>query len=189
MKPVRAAFLFAAAITLLSGSALAAMPTIEATPVPMTPKPSFSKMAFMGGTWTCSVMSSRRPGPYTTTSTTTTSNDGYWMATQTTTNTTSWIPQALTTVDRMTYDSSTSRWVDLATDDQGGYDVSTSPGWSGNTIVWTDVTYPKTNATATNNPTTVTKVSDTKTTSVNTFKEPSGRLVTVKSICSKVVRS
>jgi len=185
MKPVQAAFLFAAALMFSSGTALAATPNVEATPVPTAPKPNFSKMAFMGGTWTCSIMSSRRPGPYTTTSTTTTSNDGYWMATQATTNTTSWIPQALTTVDRMTYDPSTSRWVDLATDDHGGYDLSTSPGWSGNTIVWTDVTYPKTNATATNNPTTITKISDTKTTSVNSFKEPSGRLVTVKSTCTK----
>jgi hypothetical protein len=185
MKPVRAAILFAAAVMLSGGSAFAAMPNIEATPVPMAQKPNFSKMAFMGGPWTCSVMSSRRPGPYTTTSTTATSTDGYWMSTQTTTNTTSWIPRALTTVDRMTYDASTSRWIDMASDDQGGYDVSTSPGWIGNTIVWTDVTYPKTNATATNNPTTLTKVSDTRTTSVSTFKEPSGRLVTVKSSCTK----
>jgi hypothetical protein len=87
--------------------------------------------------------------------------------------------------DRVTYDPSTSRWVDIAYDEQGGYNVSTSPGWSGNSITWTDVLITKTNATATTNPTTMTKVSTTKITSRNTFKEPSGRLVTVTSSCSK----
>ena len=72
-------------------------------------------------------------------------------------------------------------------DDQGGFDLSTSPGWVGNTITWSDVVYPKLNATATNNPTTLTRVSDTKTTSINTFREPGGRLVTVRTTCTKAM--
>ncbi len=185
MHLFRVALVLAIAIPLLGGAALADSMKIESTPVPTSPKPNFSKMMFMTGNWTCSIMSSRRPGPYTTTSTTAISPDGYWMVTQTTIHKASWIPTEFTSEDRMTYDASTSRWVDLSYDGGGGYDLSTSQGWNGNAIVWTDMAYPKTNATAMNNPTTVTKVSVTKTTAVNTFKEPSGRVVTVHTTCTK----
>jgi hypothetical protein len=158
---------------------------VETTPVPQNAKPDFSPLAFLMGTWSCSVMSSRRPGPYQTTSTASMSPDGYWLITRTTVHKASWIPNEFSTEDRMTFDPSTSRWIDMEYDPAGGYDVSSSPGWNGNTIVWTDVTYPKTNATATNNPTTLTKMSDTRTVSVNTFTEPSGRVVTVRTTCTK----
>jgi hypothetical protein len=98
---------------------------------------------------------------------------------------TSWIPDEFVSDDRVTYDASNSQWIDINTDDFGGYDVSTSPGWTGANIVWTDLAYPKVNATAQNNPTTQTKVSDTQWTSQSTFKEPSGRLVSVKTTCTK----
>lgn len=172
------------AIVLIGLSAVA-LAQVESTPVPATAKPDFSKMSFLTGNWTCSVKSSRRPSAYTTTSTATMSPDGYWLVTTTTIHKNSWIPQSFTSQDRMTYDPSTSRWVDVATDQGGGYDLSTSPGWNGNTIVWTDQFYPKVNNTATNNPTTITKVSSTKTVSTNTFKEPGGRLISVKTTCTK----
>jgi hypothetical protein len=174
---------YAAAVVLLSSSAVLAQ--IESTPIPQTPKPDFSKMSFLTGTWNCSVKSARRPAAFQTTSTTTMSPDGYWMITRTTTHKTSWMSSDLQGEDRVTYDPSTSRWIDIGTDDGGGYNVSTSPGWSGNNIVWTDMVITKTNATASTNPTTVTKMSDTKTTSKSSFKEPSGRLVTVTSTCTK----
>jgi hypothetical protein len=185
MRLIRALSIFGAALITLGTAAFAQSPTIETTPIPMTAKTDFSKMAFLSGTWNCSVMSSRRPTPYHVTSVSTLSTDGYWMVTRSTTQKTSWIARTLTTEDKMTYDPSTSRWVDVSTDDSGGYDVSSSPGWNGDSIVWTDLAYPQSNATAVNNPTTLTKVSDTETTSVSSFKEPSGRLVTVKSSCTK----
>ncbi|HEY8297574.1 MAG TPA: hypothetical protein VIG32_06085 [Candidatus Baltobacteraceae bacterium] len=113
------------------------------------------------------------------------SPDGHWLVTRTTVHKASWIPQEFVGQDSMTYDASTARWVDLSTDETGGYDMSTSPGWQGNSIVWTDMAYPKTNNTAMNNPTTLTKVSDSKTESMSTFTEPSGRLVNVKTTCAK----
>lgn len=178
------------ALTLLLGSVIVVCASayaqqIETTPVPTNPKPDFSKMMFLTGSWTCSVMSARRPRPYQVTSTASIDPDGYWLITHSTVHKTSWIPRSFTTEDRMTYDGSTSRWIDINYDDTGSYDLSTSPGWSGSSITWTDVAYPKTNATATNYPTTMTKVSETKTTSVSSFKEPSGRLVSVKTSCTK----
>jgi hypothetical protein len=178
----RPALAVAAALLLSAGAAFA---QVESTPVPQTPKPDFSKMSFLMGNWTCSVKSARRPSAYQVTSTTTTSPDGYWMVTNSTVHTASWIPQEIKSEDRVTYDPSTSRWIDINYDDGGGYNVSTSPGWSGNTIVWTDQVITKSNATAATNPTTMTKVSDTKTTSTSSFKEPSGRTVGVTTTCTK----
>ena len=161
----------------------AALAQTESTPVPTQPKPDFSK--FMTGTWSCSVMSSRRPGPYVVTTTSTVSPNGYWLLTRSVVHPTAWIPATIEGEDRMTYDPSTSTWIDMESDDQGGYDVSTSPGWQGDTIVWTDRVYPKSNNTATDNPTTTTKVSATKMVSTNSFTEPSGRMVHVRTTCTK----
>lgn len=178
----RAASVFIAAAFCCSAAAFA---QIESTPIPMTPKPDFSKMSFLTGTWNCSTKSARRPTAYQTTSSTTMSPDGYWMITRTTTKKASWIPAELHGEDRMTYDPSTNRWIDISYDDAGGYNVSTSPGWNGNSITWTDMVITKVNATASTTPTTVTKMGDTRTASVSSFKEPSGRMVKVTSTCTK----
>ncbi|MDQ2873110.1 MAG: hypothetical protein M3R35_08300 [Candidatus Eremiobacteraeota bacterium] len=185
MHILRIAQSFAFFLVAATAVATAQTPAVESTPVPLSQKPDFSSMQFLSGTWDCSVLSSRRPGPYMTTSTTAMSPDGYWMVTHTTVHKASWIPQDFVAQDSMTYDPSTSRWVDLSTDETGGYDMSTSPGWHGKSIVWTDVAYPKSNNIATNNPTTLTQLSDSKTESVSTFKEPSGRLINVKTTCTK----
>lgn len=182
MQMLRTLGALAVALFICGATAVA---QVESTPVPMGSKPNFSPMQFMTGTWNCSILSSRRPGPYTTTSTASMGPGGYWMITRTTVHKASWIPASYTGEDRVTYDPTTSRWVDISTDPFGGYDLSTSPGWRGNTIVWTDRAYPKSNNTATNNPTTMTKISNTKTVSTSSFTEPSGRLVTVKTTCTK----
>jgi hypothetical protein len=184
MHMLRTASSLLAAMLLLSAGAAA---QVESTPVPANSKPDFSQMMFLTGSWTCSVMSARRPNPYQVSSTATVSPDGYWIVTKSTIHKTSWIPSDFVSEDRMTYDASTSRWVDITMDEQGGYDLSTSPGWNGNSIVWTDVTYPKTNATAENYPTTVTKTSERETSSVSSFKEPGGRIVSVKTHCTKAM--
>jgi hypothetical protein len=185
MHVLRVASLVSSAAMVFCAVALAQGAQVESTPVPMNAKPDFSKMSFLVGTWNCSVLSSRRPGPYRTTSVTTMSTDGYWLMTRTTVHKASWIPREFSGDVRTTYDPSTSKWIQLSYDDQGGYDLSTSPGWNGNSITWTDVFYPKTNATAVSNPTTMTKISDARTSSSSTFREPSGRLVSVKTTCSK----
>jgi hypothetical protein len=166
-------------------SSAAVLAQVESTPIPMTPKPDFSKMRFLMGAWTCSTKSSRRPSAYTTTSNATMSSDGYWLVTRSTTPKLSWTTGSLHTQDMLTYDASTNRWIDIGTDNTGGYNVSTSPGWNGNRIIWTDMVITKTNATASTNPTTITKLSDTKTMSKSSFREPSGRLITVTTTCSK----
>ena len=163
----------------------ATSPTIESTPIPGPPKPDFSAMKFLLGNWTCSTKSSRRPSAYTTTSTASIDPTGYWMVTKSVQHKTSWVPQDLSATDMTTYDADAHRWVDVLTGDWGGYNVSTSPGWHGISMVWTDAVISPQGNVASTTPTIVTKVSDTKTTARNTFKEKSGRTITVDTVCKK----
>lgn len=164
----------------------AATPTIEKTPAPKAPKPNFSSMNFLMGAWTCSTKSARRPAAYITTSVTTMDPTGYWMVTKSIQKPTPWFPYQTAGTDWVTYDSTTSRWVDVFTGDQGSYGVTTSPGWSGTTIVWTDALFKPGTDVIGETPTTLTKVSDTKTTTHSTFREKSsGRWIAVDAVCTK----
>jgi hypothetical protein len=70
------------------------------------------------------------------------SSDGYWLVDDFVIHKTSWSPQSIGE-DRITYDEGAQRWVDLNYGEGGGFNVSISPGWNGNTIVWTDVLIQK----------------------------------------------
>lgn len=168
-------------------SLAASSPKVESTPIPNPPKPDFSSMNFSLGTWTCSTKSARRPGPYITTSVTTVDPSGYWMVTKSTTAKTSWAPAAKAT-DWVTYDADGHRWVDVNVGDYGAYDTTTSPGWQGNTMIWTDALFKPGADVMAVTPTTTTKVSDSKTTTHTTFQETkSHRWISVDSVCNKTM--
>jgi hypothetical protein len=176
---------FVVACALIPLSTVVARAQVETTPIPMSPKPNFSSMQFQLGTWNCTTTNTRRAVPYTDTSKAVMDPSGYWMVTTDVTHPVSYDPHAHTTVTKVTYDASTSRWVSVSTDDGGGYDMSTSNGWEGNTMVWHDVAFPKTASITSSGDTTITKVSNTKTTLTSSFTESSGRVVHVKGTCTK----
>jgi hypothetical protein len=159
---------------------------VESTPIPAATKPNFSSMEFLVGTWTCRTKSSRRPAAYVTTATYAMDPTGYWLVETSSTATTSWVPTPLKTVDHITYDAYTKRWADVLTGDQGAYGLSFSKGWSGNDMVWHDVSFAPSADISAQSDTTMTKVSATKTTSSSTFTEgKTGRKVTVMGTCTK----
>jgi hypothetical protein len=158
---------------------------VEATPIPRDRKPDFTALNFQVGTWTCMVDSSRRPRPFAMTATTTISPDGYWLVTKTITGKVPWNPIAIANTDYITYDRTTSRWIDISMDDYGAYDVSASAGWSGNSIVWTELVYQRLHGLTSTHQRTLTKVNDTKTVLDQVFTEISGKRITVKTTCSK----
>ena len=166
-------------------AAAALLGVVEGTPIPRDPKPDFSAMSFLVGTWNCSVDSARRPRPFPTTVTTSMSPDGHWLVTRTVTPPVPWNPITITATDYITYDATRRQWIDMLMDDYGAYDMSASPGWSGNTMMWTEIAYPKLHGAAMNHPRTLTKVSDTRTVSEQPFNEASGRLISVKTTCAK----
>lgn len=179
-------FLFvlgACAALLVPGAALAQ--TIESTPVPMLPKPDFSSMSYLVGTWTCSSKSARRPAAYTGTTTYSMSPDGWWIEETTVQNAMPWFPTKTTTYDKITYDSDTKRWIDVSYGDLGAYGLATSSGWNGNAMVWHDANFAPGSDVKSTSDITMTKNSDAKMTSTSSFTEASGRSIGVVTTCTK----
>lgn len=108
------------------------------------------------------------------------------MVTRTITDKVPWNPITIANMEYVTYDPTTQRWIDLSMDNYGAYDVSSSPGWAGNSMNWTEIAYPKLHGAATNSPRLWTKISDTRTQSDTAFSETSGHRVTIETTCRKV---
>jgi len=163
----------------------ATTPSIETTPIPKPQKPDFSSMSWFVGTWNCTLKSSRRQSPVSVTEVTTIDPTGYWMISKSSSKATSWSPPSNTT-DMMTHDSDPKRWVDILTGDFGTYDASSSPGWTGTTLVWTDLMFRPSSDVMAVKPTTQTKISDTKWAAHSAFQQRSNaRWITVDNVCLK----
>lgn len=176
------------AVCALFAVAAPAYAQVESTPIPMPAKPNFSSMQFMLGTWTCSIKSARRPAAYVVTSTYTMDPGGLWIDETSVTNPMKWFTSQakLTAYDKITYDPTTHRWVDVNWDNQGGYGLSFAKGWSGNKMTWHDVSVAPTSDISSQTDNVVTKVSNTKMTSYSSFTEAkSGRVVAVTGVCTK----
>jgi len=182
----RLALAVSACVTaLLVGTA--AIGQVETTPIPRPAKPDFSSMQFLIGTWNCVESNTRRAASYGSTVTNTMDASGFWMDTKTLAHATSWDRYPGVGMDKTTYDAANSRWVDVGTDDEGNYSISTSSGWNGNTIVWhpISITSVSSGNVVSSGATTITKVSGTKYTYTGSFKESGGRTVTLKGTCNK----
>jgi hypothetical protein len=178
--------LIAVAVLVMAAIPSYAPAQVEGTPVPAPTKPNFSSLSFMVGTWTCHTKSSRRPAAYVTVSTYTLDPSGYWINETSTTSPNSWIPAKLVVLDKISYDSDTKRWVDVLSGDQGAYGLSFARGWTGNQIVWHDVSFAPSPDISSQTNVTTTKVSDSKIVSTSSFTEAkTGRRVSVASTCTK----
>jgi hypothetical protein len=158
---------------------------VEATPIPRDQKPNFSSMQFLLGSWECSVKSARRPRPFATHETISISADGYWLVTRTVTDPVPWNNIRITNIEYMTYDTTTQRWIDMGMDDHGAYDVSASPGWSGDAMRFDEIAYPKFHGVASNEPRVLRKVNDSKTEEETALVETNGGRVEVTTTCTK----
>ncbi len=161
--------------------AQAQAPAAKPTPVPYT-TPDLSPMKFLVGTWTChgQVRGSNRPN----TIAYTLSSDNMWLRYHDDAPAfDAYRTRAIVTDGSITFDSTAHKWVDTSTDNFGGYGIAGASAWSGNQIVWRDVT-PF--STVVNSSTTVTKVSDTemRNVSVSTDKK-THKTQTQTSTCTK----
>jgi hypothetical protein len=145
-----------------------AQPAPSYTPVPV-PKPDFSSMMFMTGTWNCTQMLRGKTRPDT--STTTMGMDGAWMVTQDTAPPfDQYRTYTITGTTYTTYDPTIKMWVQTGVDSSGGYITSSSPGWQGNTMTWTSKGLDGSTGTDV-----TTKVSDTQTTDDSTGTDAMGK--------------
>jgi hypothetical protein len=147
----------------------------EAGPTPVPDhKPDFSSMSFLLGTWNCKTtkIAGKRGNGRTETDVNTMAEDGNYMETDSTSKPfDSARTRTLTGKGWIGYDSTRKSWYSFGIGNFGGFGVSTSPGWSGGKIVWTD-TYATDGSPL--GVATITKVSDTKTTSIYTVKTSHG---------------
>jgi hypothetical protein len=179
--------LIAAAVLFAAATPSYAPAQVESTPIPTPNKPNFSSMNFMVGTWTCSTKSARRPAAYITTTTYKPDPNGWYIDEVSVVKANgSWIPTSTTVMDKISYDPTTHRWVDVSYGNEGEYGLSFASAWTGNKIVWHDVSFAPSSDIKSQTDTTVTKVSSTKMTAYSTFTEAkTGRVVTVATVCTK----
>jgi len=157
-------------VTMLACSGIS---SAQPTPVPDN-KPDFSASAFLIGTWMCKTTknSMGRGSGRTEIDVNTMTLDGHYMRTDGTSK-----PfdkartRTIVTQGWVGYDSAKKAWYSFGIGNFGGFGMSTSPGWKGNTIVWTDM-YSTDGAPL--SVTTTTKVSDTKITDVSVTKTAKG---------------
>jgi len=156
------------------------------TPPPLPPKPDFSPLRFLVGTWSCRWRNSRRPADATGKSTYALDPSGYWLDETSVEDRTAWYPYSVTTYDRYTYDPDTKRWVDISTDETGGYSVSTSSGPKGDSWVWHDLGLsPPGGDMATFSDVTVTRNTDAKYSWSTSYTMKDGKSFTFAGICTK----
>jgi hypothetical protein len=153
-------------------------PSAAPTPVPI-PKPDFSPMNFYLGTWTCS--QPLRGKTRMETDVFAMSADGMWMldtATSPPFDEYRTVPQ--NSMTNVTYDPTIKQWVQDYMDNFGGYGISSSPGWQGNTLTWSSKGLDGTMVSDV-----ATKVSDTQTSDMVTTTDPQGKVSTVTITCKK----
>ncbi len=156
-----------------------------ATPIPAPPKPDLTALKGIVGSWSCSTKSSRRPSAAASASTISLDPSGNWIVEKTIGEPTPWYPHKVTSTDFLTYDAAQKRWVDIYIDDEGSYDMSTSPGPHGDTWVWHDAGLQKPGADVSSFSDLTMTVSGDVMTSENTFKTKSGKTVAVKGSCKR----
>jgi hypothetical protein len=166
-------------------AAFAASVKIEGTPIPIPGKPDFSTMNFLIGTWQCSDLSSRRPGPFMTTEVYSMDPSGYWMLRDSTVHKASWVPFEIHSQTKYTWDNYAKHWVRITTGDGGTYAVATAPMHTGNVKTYTYLTQTKAPDVASYAPEVFVKQSDTKKTMTTSFTERNGAIVHVKETCTK----
>jgi hypothetical protein len=126
-----------AAILAFSVAGARAAQTTE-SPAPRAPKPNFSSFSFLLGTWSCTWKRSNHKVPVRSITTWTRDDSGYWLTGSTDNPPVKWFPYEVKARERITYDSAAKLWVYVNWDDAGGYNLYTTPGFRGDTAVWTD---------------------------------------------------
>lgn len=148
------------------------------TPVPI-PKPDFTSMNFLLGTWTCT--QPLRGKTRSETDVYAMSNDSMWMVdTATSPPFDQYRTVAQNYTNSMTYDPTIKMWVTTYQDNFGGYGLESTSGWQGNVASWSGKGLDGSSVSDV-----ITKVSDTETSDANTATDPKGVVTNVTISCKK----
>jgi hypothetical protein len=178
----RLALLVAACIAF----APAAFASADDAPVySLPPKPDFSSMNFLFGTWSCSTKSARRPSPAASIDTYALDPTGYYLVYESKIEPVPWANYPVNTTQMITYDPELKQWGSVITSNVGDYGLSMTTGWNGGKLVWHPVNNTPYLDVASSSDLTITKVSDTRMTSLSTFTTKAGATVSITGTCTK----
>jgi hypothetical protein len=178
---VRFALFLAACLAVAPSLASADDPPVYTVP----PKPDFSSMNFLIGSWSCTSKSARRPSPATYTETYAIDPTGYYLIDELKIAPVPWANYAQDLKFMITFDRDIKLFASELTSTLGDYGLSTSPGWVDGKLVWHLINNTPSLDVASSSDLTVTRVSDTQTTSVTSFTTKSGNTVGVTGSCTK----
>lgn len=180
----KAVFIVMACSALLVGLLVGVVKTDAAaspapTPVPYA-TPDFSSMNMFLGTWTCQAMVRGRNRPDT--STTTIGLNGQYMVTNDVAPPFDlYRTTPVVTDSYLTYNPINHMWVTVSVDSFGGYSISTSSGWNGNTLTATTNT---TNDGSTGSDV-LTRISDTHTSDTSVSTDAQGHVTRSTTVCNR----
>lgn len=112
--------------------------------------------------------------------------DGRWLVNSGTSNPVPWFPHNGASTEFITYDAGHKHWVDIYIDSNGNYQVSTSPGPTGNTWVWHDLGLQAAGDIASYGDATTTVQARTLTTEYRA-KTKAGKFFDVKTVCRRAL--
>jgi hypothetical protein len=182
---MRSIFALAATALFALSISTAHAQSMESTPAPAPKKPNLSALSFLEGSWSCWYKSSRRPSVGKFTVTYAPDPTGFWLVAKSTSPGVPWFPYPSKSVDMITYDRDSGRYIDSYTDTQGNYDLSTSKGFVGSKLAWHSLAFLPGPNIASQTDLTWTKVSSTKLSGYSGFTTKKGRKVTVTYGCTK----
>jgi hypothetical protein len=174
----------AALICTVAWAAPAAAAGSAPTPIPDAPRPDLSALQGWVGAWSCSTKSSRHAAAIAGTAAYGFDPEGRWLVNSGTTFPVAWFPHNGASTEFITYDLGRKHYVDIYIDSNGNYQVSTSPGPTGNTWVWHDLGLQATGDIATFGDVTTTVLPKTLTTEYRA-KTRSGTFFDVKTVCKR----
>ena len=149
------------------------------------PKPDFSSMKFLLGSWSCSTKSARRPFAVASKDTYTLDPTGYYLVYESKSEPVAWANYAQDITQMITYDAELKQWAGVVTSTLGDYGLFMSNGWSDGKLVWHPVNNTPYLDIASSSDFAVTKVNDAHLTSDSSFTTKAGATVSVKGTCTK----
>ena len=151
----------------------------------LPPKPDFSPMNFLFGTWSCSTKSARRPSAVASTDTYELDPTGYYIVYESKSEPVPWANYPQDQKQMITYDPELKQWASVLTSTLGDYGLFMSTGWKDGKLVWHPVNNTPYLDIASSSDFTIAKVNDTRMTNSSSFATKAGATVSVNGTCTK----
>ena len=169
----------------LSFASAHSAPSVDPTPMPAPKRPDFTPFSFLVGTWTCASKETDRPSREPWTATWRVEEQGYWLTGASVYPPVSWFPYKDTVQQRITFDASAKLWIYENWHSMGGYNLYTSPGFIGNTAVWTDRSFLPTAKTRAISTYTLKRIGARKYLGSFALTNTNGSVIAVQDTCTK----